>query len=358
MREHKQLRVEIKDAEQGRVEAIFATLNVKDHDGDVTLPGAFHDGQEVRISAFNHGSWDSALPVGKGVIREDGDRAVLDGQFFLNTSQGRDTFTTVKELGPLMEWSYGFDVTDSELGTFEEQDVRFLKGLDVFEVSPVLLGAGIGTGTVAVKDNKQAIPPHSTSTSTGTWDGPTMWTRVPADKAKLRAATAWVDPEGDPETKDAYKFIHHDIAEDGTVGPANIMGCVAGLAVINGGRGGTTIPDADKKGVYNHLARHLRDAGREPPDFNPKHRSFPDRAELVLGDVLALVDHAVSWGAGEVKAGRVVSAGNHARLTDVAGAMLDAHKALTEFLADHDPNKTRDAASREFVRFQRHLANI
>jgi len=124
---------------------------VKDHDGDVTVPGAFKPGQEVRISAYNHGSWSSALPVGKGVIREDGDKAVLDGQFFLNTQHGSDTFTTVKELGPLMEWSYGFDVVESSTGEFDGEDVRYLKDLDVFEVSPVLLGAGIGTGTVSAK---------------------------------------------------------------------------------------------------------------------------------------------------------------------------------------------------------------
>lgn len=153
MNEHKALaRVEIKDAEKGTVQAVFATLGVIDHDGDVTVKGAFENGAEVRISAYQHSSWGGALPVGKGLIREDGDEAILDGQLFLGSTPGRDHFETLKEMGGLMEWSYGFDVLDSEVGQFEGEDVRFLRKLKVHEVSPVLLGAGIGTRTVAVKE--------------------------------------------------------------------------------------------------------------------------------------------------------------------------------------------------------------
>jgi HK97 family phage prohead protease len=149
----KQLSVEVKDADLGLVEAVFSTFNVVDHDGDVTLPGAFTDGQKVRISAYNHASWAGALPVGKGTIRVDADRAVLEGEFFLNTVAGRDTFEVVKGLGGLQEWSYGFDVLDSEPGTVDGRPVQMLKRVEVHEVSPVMLGAGIGTETLAVKSN-------------------------------------------------------------------------------------------------------------------------------------------------------------------------------------------------------------
>lgn len=143
------------DEAEGKVSAVFATFGVKDHDGDVTLPGAFRDGQEVRLSAYNHASWGpGALPVGKGVIRTTDSEAIFDGQFFLTTTAGRDTFEVVKELGTLGEWSYGFDVIDSERGTHDGEQVNFLKTLDVHEVSPVILGAGIGTRTLAAKSRK------------------------------------------------------------------------------------------------------------------------------------------------------------------------------------------------------------
>ena len=147
------VRVELKaEGDSGAFVATFATLDVIDKDGEVTVKGAFQDGQEVRISAWGH-NW-GALPVGKGTIHANDTKAWVEGQFFLDTSHGQDTYKTVKSLGTLQEWSYGFSVTEEAMGEFEGQKVRFLKGLDVFEVSPVLLGAGINTGTDAIKEAK------------------------------------------------------------------------------------------------------------------------------------------------------------------------------------------------------------
>lgn len=156
---HKSLRgLKITDAEEGRVQAIFATLNVIDSDGDVTVPGAFEKGAEVRVSAYNHASWQAGqLPVGKGTIREEGEHAILDAQFFMDTTHGHDTFTVIKQLGDLGEWSYGYDVLDGEPGQKDGRDVKFLKSLKVHEVSPVILGAGVGTRTLAVKSIKEML---------------------------------------------------------------------------------------------------------------------------------------------------------------------------------------------------------
>jgi len=140
------------DGAAGEFRATFSTLNVMDHDRDVTLPGAFKDGQAVRIAYWGH-RWHD-LPVGKGVIHSDEEKAWVDGAFFLDTEAGSETYKTVKNLGELQEWSYGFDILKESFGQFEGQDVRFLEGLDVHEVSPVFLGAGIGTETTAIKGAK------------------------------------------------------------------------------------------------------------------------------------------------------------------------------------------------------------
>jgi hypothetical protein len=152
----KSLRVEIKDADKGQVVAIFSTFNTVDHDGDVTTPGAFTDGAKTRISAYNHTSWGGVLPVGDGSIKVTPNEAQLHGQFYMDTQHGGDTFKIVKrqsEAG-LQEWSYGYDVTKNSFGEFGDppRRVQFLEGLKVHEVSPVLLGAGIGTRTLATKD--------------------------------------------------------------------------------------------------------------------------------------------------------------------------------------------------------------
>ena len=137
------------EGEEGTFEAVFATFNVIDRDGDVTKPGAFQDGQKVRISAWGH-NW-GVLPVGKGVIHADDEKAWVEGRFFLDTEGGQDTYRTVKGLEELQEWSYGFDILTSADGEFEGERVRYLEALDVYEVSPVMLGAGIGTRTTGIK---------------------------------------------------------------------------------------------------------------------------------------------------------------------------------------------------------------
>lgn len=143
--------VEVKDEAKGEVQAVFATYNVIDSDKDVTLSGAFEDGAEVLISSYGHKSWEGALPVGKGVIRTTKTDAILDGQFFMDTAAGADTFRTVKQLGTLGQWSYGYDAVKFSFGEFEGEQVRFLEKQAVHEVSPVLLGAGVGTRTLSAK---------------------------------------------------------------------------------------------------------------------------------------------------------------------------------------------------------------
>lgn len=149
----KRLSVQVKDADEdkGEVTAVFATFNAKDHDWDVTVPGAFEEGAKALISQFNHSSWSGALPAGKGTISATKSEAVFNGQFFMDTTHGRDTFLTVKESGDLQEWSYGYEPVEFSFGEFEGERVRFLNKLKVFEVSPVMLGAGLDTRTLSAK---------------------------------------------------------------------------------------------------------------------------------------------------------------------------------------------------------------
>lgn len=141
--------IELKaNGEPGEFRSVFATFNVVDHDGDVTLPGAFREGQEAVVEGWNH---DYGLPPGKGTIHADEEKAWVDGRFFLDTAVGKDHYTTLKNLEGLEQWSYTFTVEESETGEFEGQDVQYLKALDVWGVAPVTRGAGIGTRTVALK---------------------------------------------------------------------------------------------------------------------------------------------------------------------------------------------------------------
>jgi capsid assembly protease len=129
------------------------------------------------------------------------------------------------------------------------------------------------------------VAPHGTATSDGAWDGAANEARLPTPVpiATARAAYAWIDDaavNNGEVPKSGARFLHHEVGGDGRPGPANITACRTGIGVLNGGRGGTTIPADDKRGVYDHLARHLRDANLTPPDFNGQASSDANELEV------------------------------------------------------------------------------
>ena len=146
----------IKADKPGEGSAVIAELNVIDLDGDVTLPGAFGTQHVNMLPA--HQSQEPRL--GKAVLTEADDMAIADFKFNLadDAITAREWYSSLKfdmENGEsLQEWSYGFRIIESSFGEFQGKQVRFLKSLEVFEISPVLRGAGIGTGTLAIKTGK------------------------------------------------------------------------------------------------------------------------------------------------------------------------------------------------------------
>jgi hypothetical protein len=385
--------VEIKDATKGLVEVVFATLDVVDKDRDVTRKGAFVDGAPVRISAYNHSSWEGALPVGKGSLRVAGNEVILDGQFFMKTTAGRETFETVKAMEELQEWSYGFHVTDSEPGEVDGKSVRVIKGVDVHEVSPVLLGAGIGTRTLAVKqaaiskakiaelaiDNalisevgdsqkrtatqpkdgslmgdeksavvpaiRRAIPPHETDTATRSWNGAATIKALAEDArpSELRTVYAWVDPDGDPEAKSSYRLAHHH----GVGGPANLRACLLGIAALNGAGGDLGIPEADREAVYKHLAAHLSDADREAPELRtaeaPKGRKrFNDEGIDVMAAVASYIDRAADVVALRAQKNRGMSPATADLLSWLEGELVRLKSLLNTPVEADQPEQPSD----------------
>lgn len=162
-KEIKSFDLSIKDSgeEKGNVEAVFSVFNNQDSDGDVVLPGAvksgFKDNQVPMVFAHK---WDQ--PIGKGTIEEGEESAVFKGSFFMETEAGKEAYNLVKSMGDLQQWSFGFRVNDSEMGKLQkdgedEADVRFLKDLTVYEVSPVLVGANQETYTLAIKTGEDTV---------------------------------------------------------------------------------------------------------------------------------------------------------------------------------------------------------
>jgi len=152
------------DHDNGTVEAVFSVFNEIDSDNDVVLPNSIRSGYGDKGVAMVWGhDWKNI--IGKGKIVQDNDKAVFKGSFNLNTNAGKEAYETVKAMGDMQQWSFGFEVNDSEMGTFtkdngESQEVRYLKDLKVWEVSPVMVGANQNTYTVSVKEGKENIEPE------------------------------------------------------------------------------------------------------------------------------------------------------------------------------------------------------
>jgi len=153
--------VTLKSAERGLAVARFSTPDgvTVDRDGDITLKGAFQEGAKAIISPWGHTSVTAgSIPAGRATIHADGTASL---KFFLSTEVGRSTYESVKELADIVEFSYGFHVTEGAAPTAEQRAAgarRVLKSLRVYEVSPVVMGAGISTGLLAIKASPPAPP--------------------------------------------------------------------------------------------------------------------------------------------------------------------------------------------------------
>lgn len=281
------------DDETGIVTALTNSMGIVDLDNDRLLPGAFENSmsrlEEDTVSVlWGH---DSKEVVGKvldgyEIGLQDG-RSVLylEMLFNLNSSRGRDAYSDVRG-GFINEWSVGFNVDPSDISVTQEEgkSITNIEKVSLVEVSAVLRGASPGTGTVSVKAEKQkgAMPPHDTETTAWDtpWNGPAAVAALPADDEEAYARMfAYLSDGEDPSKKQSWKFPHHEFARAEDEGAANVRAATAGIAILNGGQGGADIPDSARAGIYRHLADHIRDADREPPELKEKSQiaGAPDK---------------------------------------------------------------------------------
>ncbi len=160
--EHKAIDAEIKLDEAGAFEAAIATFDAIDSDRDIMKPGAFGDAVVSVLPAHD----SSSVPLGKVKIIERGNLAVAVGGFNLEIGAARDWSAALKfdlANGPrVQQWSWGFIIPagGSTIETHADgEPVRIISKADVFEVSPVLRGASVGTGTLSAKSEGGELMP-------------------------------------------------------------------------------------------------------------------------------------------------------------------------------------------------------
>jgi HK97 family phage prohead protease len=308
------------------VKSLFAVMGHVDSGGDRLHKGAFAKTLQERVSRvkvlWQHSAGDppigvpvSIREIGKGELPKalkdafpDATGALLGEVRYLETPRGDEVLTGIKS-GAITENSIGYDPVkvDFETDAETKAPVRNLRECKLWDLSPVNWGMQESTMNL-----KAAIPfaHHPLADEGAAWDGPAQV--AAADVAQLKAMCAWYDA-GNADVKSAYKLPHHTAEGCQTVW----RGVAAAMGALLGSRGGTNIPDGDRKGVYNHLSRHYEEFQKTPPDFKT--------VELAL--LLQQVEPE------QYKVGRVLSAANIEQLKaaiDTLQKLLQAAEPPTD----------------------------
>lgn len=289
--------------EDGVVEAVVASSSVLDRQGDIIE----QDGWELKnfkknpVILWGHNVREERPPIGKAEkvwIEGAGKAAKLmfKAKFDMADAFAADIYRKVKE-GFLSMVSVGFLPMDWEQMKGGGDDPfggnRFTKQ-ELLEISFVPVPANpqaavqirsMGAEPIEedklfeqnneelkkteeesedkeTKDMKGVIPFKATEAlpDSADWDGPGEVAK--AEVEDLKVICAWFDADN-PDLKSSYKLPHHRAEGHQVVW----RGVAAGMAALLGAQGGVKIPDEDRQGVYDHLAKHYKQFDKEAPDF-------------------------------------------------------------------------------------------
>ncbi len=292
--------------------------------GDIINEGAFSDSLKKGgrngfgvAMLYQH---QSDKPIGVWtVLQEDKKGLYVEGKLAMEVQQAREAHALMK-LGALRGLSIGYDFkgipSDEAVSFDDKKKLRYIKKLNLWEISPVTFPANTSARITGIKmleearnirefeevlrdlglthrqslyiaslckgnlqkgnikldqllqeikncsDIKGAIPFKSFSKAPENtpWDGPGETAK--ADVKQLKIMCTWYD-SANSELKSAYKLPHHKAGSYTTIW----NGVKAAMGALLGARGGTILPAGDKRGVYNHLAKHYREFDKEPPEF-------------------------------------------------------------------------------------------
>ncbi len=196
-----------------------------------------------------------------------------------DTQYARDVAELLRR-GDVTGASFGFRVRRDRWAQAEDDDtpLRELLDVDLYDVSvvtfPAYKATSVSLASYFESELRAVVPYEGTPAFNATsWDADAAVQRVrrwatkadgEIDWVKYRRAFAWYDADA-PDQFGSYKLPHHDVVDGKLV--THRRGVIAAMQALLGARGGVAIPDADKRRVYAHLARHYRQFEMDPPEF-------------------------------------------------------------------------------------------
>lgn len=319
----------------GQYEGHFAVFGNLDDGRDVSHPGMFLKTiaeRGPRVKVFYAHDWMKLIGPAPEVLAEDSMGLMAKGRLTLDSFWGKEAWALMKD-GALNEGSFGYEAVKFDYESLPgDIMVRNLREVKLYEISPVPLGMNALTQIRAVKAAvwemmKRALPPKETpkAAEDTAWDAGEVLKDVEGAK-QLRLIHAWVDPEGDPDTKNSYKLPHH--LPDGRV----VWNGVKAVGAVLMGARALDIPEADMPGVRKHMAVHYAQFEKTPPW--EKGASLEDYATALEAITVAM------------KEGRILSAASKEKVEGAVDALKAALEALNNLLAAAEPQKGDAQASR------------
>jgi len=171
------------------------------------------------------------------------------------------------------------------------------------------------------------------------WNAAAELKKASGNAARLKKMHTWIDTSDekfDPSERKWYKLPHHK--GDGTQ-PVVWRGVAAAMAALFGARGGVDIPDSDRKGVYNHLAKHYKQFDKEPPEFREYNEN---ELKEIFGEVIEKTEaekelEELKKEITSLKTGRVLSEKNKKLIQDTISVLKEAVSMLRELLRASEP---------------------
>ncbi len=260
-----------------RFEGFASTFGNLDLDDDVILPGAFRESLKKRLPIL---LWQHQVgePIGMPEeIFEDENGLILKGVLPKADDLVRGRIIPQMKIGSIKSMSIGFNIPNE--GAFVENGIRFIKTIELFEVSLVTFPAN---PMALVSAFKTVVPFQNLPLAQRDrpWDSSAALSRVriftdstESPSSSYRQAFLWFD-SSDPENFGSYKLPIADVIDERLT--AVPRGVFAANAALSGARGGLDIPDADRPRVQGNVDRYLRKIEDEQPLENdedkPVHR--------------------------------------------------------------------------------------
>lgn len=201
------------------------------------------------------------------------------------------------ENGWMKTVSVGFRPYQKEGNKFTKQEMLEISFVNIPanpEATQLAFSKGYGTDAMTKLFGEEAVKRVISYKETpmaprsNEWDGAAEV--ADASIEDMKAISAWYDADN-ADVKSSYKLPHHKAGADHKV---VFRGVVAAMGALLGARGGPNIPDSDRRGVYNHLAKHYAQFGEEPPAFREYTGEelkglFPELYPLTSADLQPLL---------------------------------------------------------------------